>query len=195
MSRPTSPNSVCDDDVVTTVAEASVDPAEAIERTMDGMMRGDLSEVPVFVQSLFAYFEEGMRPGMSSREASVELGRKAAFVLGTLFSLARRAQEEEMKEEETHVERQTRRALDVVMGAWLFGNAWKLAVLYLLDTFVPFVTMLHLACVLGAASLFTTWHVSDAVVFFAVYTARQQAYKGNDAYALLGMSAAMCYAA
>lgn len=197
MSRPSSPDVVLHADSATTVTQTATDAdaAAAVESTMVGMMQGDIAMVPLFVQALFVFFEEGMHPAMSKREASVELGRRAAFVVGTLCAHVHTVAALPDVAAPSCTVATLNRTLDVAMGVCLMGRAWKMSVIYLVDTFVPYVTMVHLAAVVFAITLFTwSFELADAAVLAAVYAARQKRYTDTDACVLMGLGAALCYA-
>lgn len=154
--------------------------------TLHGLVAGDLAALPVFVPLLFAYFDEGMRPGMGSAELAAHLSRKAGVVLGTLFKAAAEAEE---KKEAAAPAFQSR-ALDFAMGACVSTPAWKLGALYAIDTVArPTDMSLVSLCVALAVCV---WHWTDALVFAAIFWARRAKYASLEAGLVVCAAGAVC---
>ena len=214
-SRPDSP-----DGTIEAVGAMSLvtESEAALERRMGSILQGQVDEIPKFVHGLFAYFEDGMRPGMGRRETSVHLGTKASFVLGTLFKLVREEEEGARAGAEGGAEDARReervppihhllapRALDAAMGLCLATpRAWKLAAVFFCDSFLATLGLarlvgkwfpLVLLCALSLSSSAEWDLVTDAIVLLTVYRARGvhgKGYASLESCALVALGAVMC---
>lgn len=168
---------------------ALASPLEAnVHKSLKGLVAGDLAALPLFVPLLFAFFEDGIRPGMGSRELSMHLSKKATFVLGSLFRMTADA---EQKQDETVASRRLfQRSFDFCIGACFCTPAWKVAVIYAADAAVELTTMSLVFMMLSFSM--SIWQYADPFVYAAVFVARRSKYATVESTLAMCAAVAAC---